>query len=116
MIASRTFSTEDGPLTLHILPGTGATPSFEYRFIEVSGEVRASMVTFGADSVQALLFCLTAAGDYLAKFVPSASFADLGITGLLTTDLSENSEWHARRGVNPGVTNEPPGAGSRIAT
>ncbi|PDQ34950.1 MAG: hypothetical protein B5766_08635 [Candidatus Lumbricidophila eiseniae] len=96
VVASREFSTNSGDLTLRILASTEDSPSFEYQFLDQNGEVTESLETYGADSLQALLFCITAAGDYLQRFVPTASFADLGVTALLTTDLSASGEWRAQ--------------------
>lgn len=96
LVAVREFSTDEGPLTLHILAGSDGSPSFEYRFVDGSGELRESLVTYGADSVQALLFCITAAGDHLRRYVPTASFADLSVTAMLVTDLSAVGQWRAQ--------------------
>lgn len=96
VIASREFTTNDGPLTLEILASADGSPSFGYQFLNQNGEMTESLETYGVDSLQALLFCITAAGDYLQRFVPSASFADLGATALLTTDLSVSGEWRAQ--------------------
>ncbi|MFE7846560.1 hypothetical protein ACFUTX_15350 [Microbacterium sp. NPDC057407] len=70
IVARRDFTTDDGILTLQILTGAGEPPSFEYQFLNEDGTVAAELETFGADSLQALLFCMTAAGDYLDHFVP----------------------------------------------
>jgi hypothetical protein len=96
VVARRTFTTDSGVLTLEILRGDDDAPAFAYRFFGEDGGIVETLTTFGVDDLQALLFCVTAAGDYLRRFVPSASFADLGVTGLLTTDLSAPSEWRAQ--------------------
>lgn len=96
VVASREFTTDGGPLTLNILASADGSPSFGYQFLDQNGDMTESLETYGADSLQALLFCITAAGDYLQRFVPSASFADLGETALLTTDLSVSGEWRAQ--------------------
>lgn len=96
LVALREFTTDKGPLTLKILAAPDGSPSFEYHFIDERGEVCESLVTYGVDSIQALLFCLTAAGDYLRRYVPTASFADMGVTALLVTDLSAVGEWRAQ--------------------
>lgn len=95
IVASRTFQTDHGDLTLHILSGGNGSTSFTYQFLNEDGEITASPDVYGADSLQALLFCITSAGDYLQRFVPTASFADLGVTALLTTDLDAVGEWRA---------------------
>ncbi|ONI64244.1 hypothetical protein ALI44B_06755 [Leifsonia sp. ALI-44-B] len=96
VVARREFATDSGALTLEILRGDDDAPAFAYRFTGEDGGIVETLTTFGLDDVQALLFCVTAAGDYLRRFVPSASFADLGVTGLLTTDLSASTEWRAQ--------------------
>ncbi|GGM35231.1 hypothetical protein [Microbacterium saperdae] len=96
IVASRLFQTDDGDLTLQILAGGDGSTSFGYQFLNESGEVTESLDTYGADSLQALLFCITAAGDYLQRYVPSASFAELGVTAMLTTDLGAVGEWRAQ--------------------
>jgi hypothetical protein len=96
IVARREFATNDGALTLEIIQGVDDAPAFEYRFTGEDGVVVETLTAFGVDELQALLFCITAAGDYLRRYVPSASFADLGVTGLLTTDLTTSSEWRAQ--------------------
>lgn len=96
VVASREFASDSGVLTLRILASADGAPSFAYQLLDHTGEVMESLETYGVDSLQALLFCITAAGDYLQRFVPTASFADLGVTGLLTTDLSVVDEWKAQ--------------------
>lgn len=99
VVASREFTTDSGVLTLRILASTDGSPSFAHQFLDQTGEVTEPLETSGVDSLQALLFCITAAGDYLQQFVPTASFADLGVTALLTTDLSVSDEWRAQVSV-----------------
>ena len=95
--ASRTYDTGSGPLTVEF-----STPqevdgliSCAYRFRDSAGQHREETTFFGVDSVQALIFCLTGAGDYLQRFEPTASFAGLPFTGLLATDLTADSMWSA---------------------
>lgn len=95
VVASREFATDSGPLTLNILTSADGSPSFRYEFRNEEGETIESLETYGVDSIQALLFCITAAGDYLQRYVPSASFSELGVTALLRTDLSASGEWKA---------------------
>jgi hypothetical protein len=96
VVARREFRTEDGDLTLQILKGLDSSTSFSYEFLDKNGEVTASLESYGVDSLQALLFCITAAGDYLARYAPTASFADLGVTAVLTTDLTTTDVWRAQ--------------------
>lgn len=96
VVATREFTSDSGMLTLRILASADGSPSFGYQFLDHTGEVIESLETSGVDSLQALLFCITAAGDYLRQFVPTASFVDLGGTGLLTTDLSVVDQWKAQ--------------------
>ncbi|MFV0372507.1 hypothetical protein [Microbacterium sp.] len=95
IVASRVFQTDSGDLTLQILGGGGDSASFGYQFLDENRAATASLDVHGADSLQALLFCITAAGDYLQRYVPTASFADLGVSALLTTDLEAVGEWRA---------------------
>lgn len=95
IVASRVFSTDSGGLTLNILASTDGSPAFTYEFLDQNGELEESLETFGVDTLQALLFCITAAGDYLKRYEPTASFAELGVTAMLTTDLSASNEWRA---------------------
>lgn len=103
VIASREFTTDVGGLTLKILASADGSPSCGYQFLDDTGQVTESLEVYGVDSLQALLFCVTAAGDYLQRFVPTASFADLGVTALLTTDLSVSDEWRAHVSM-PAIT------------
>jgi hypothetical protein len=104
-IARREFETEDGVVTLSIVTEEGEAPTMSYRFSRDSGEVFETLTVYGADSVQALLFCLTAAGDYLHAHIPSASFAQTGSPGLPITDLTARGEWLAHISM---PTGEPP--------
>ena len=67
-------------MTLEISASTHSAPSATYAFTRSDGSELARVTTFGVDTVQALMFCLTAAGDYLKRYVPSASFAETGVT------------------------------------
>lgn len=104
-IARREFETEDGVVMLSIVAEEGGAPAMSYRFSRESGEVFETLTVYGADSVQALLFCLTAAGDYLRARIPSASFARTGSAGLPITDVAAWGEWLARISMPAG---EPP--------
>ncbi|MCP3427100.1 hypothetical protein NBM05_14040 [Rothia sp. AR01] len=95
VIAARVFETGSGPLTLHILPTPDETPSMTYRFLDAAGDVVESLTTYGVDTVQALLFCLAAAGDRLRVLDPEASFAQTGVAGLPITELGDPVVWRA---------------------
>lgn len=98
LIARRDLATSDGDISVEIrMPKNETTDmiSYEYRVLGPTDNLIESAIFFGADSVQALLFCLTAVGDYLHRFEPSASFADLGISGFPRTVLGETGQWVA---------------------
>lgn len=109
IVATRIFETDTGGLTLHISDTSADIPAFRYDFLDETGTVTDSMEVYGEDSVQALLFAVTAAGDYLQRFVPSASFLGLGVHGLLTTDLSAVDEWRADVVLPAGEVDLPTG-------
>jgi hypothetical protein len=108
-IARREFETEDGVVMLSIVTEESEAPAMTYRFSRESGEVFETLTVYGADSTQALLFCLTAAGDYLRARIPSASFARTGSTGLPVTDLTARGEWLARISMPEGEPTSPDG-------
>lgn len=95
VIAARVFETGSGPLTLHILSAPDETPSMTYRFLDAAGDVVESLTTYGVDTVQALLFCLTAAGDRLRAHAPEASFSQTGTAGLPITEFVDPAVWRA---------------------
>ncbi|MBF4459384.1 hypothetical protein [Pseudoclavibacter sp. VKM Ac-2867] len=96
VVATREFETDAGILRLEVIPKGGDAPAFKYRILNSNGDEIESLEVYGADSVQALLFCLTAAGDYLQRYVPSASFFETGVSGLPITDIGAVGEWRAR--------------------
>ena len=97
VLARREFTSDEGDFVLEFRAGAGPGPSCEFEMRDAAtGLLLETGTTYGVDSLQALLFCITAAGDYLRSFVPSAGFADLGVTGLLTTDLSDLGRWCAQ--------------------
>lgn len=109
IVATRIFETDTGGLTLHISDSSADFSAFRYDFFDETGAVTHSMEVYGEDSVQALLFAVTAAGDYPQRFVPSASFLGLGVHGLLTTDLSAVDEWRAQVVLPAGEVDLPAG-------
>ncbi|MCT1922013.1 hypothetical protein M3C63_09100 [Brevibacterium luteolum] len=108
IVATRIVETATGGLTLHFSDTTADIPTCRYDLIDETGVVTDSMEVYGEDSVQALLFAITAAGDYLQRFVPSASFVGLGTHGLLTTDLSAADQWRAHVVLPAGEVDLPP--------
>jgi len=107
--ATRIVETATGCLTLDISDSSADFSAFGYDFLDETGMVTGSMEVYGEDSVQALLFAVTAAGDYPQRFVPSASFLGLGVHGLLTTDLSAVDEWRAQVVLPAGEVDLPAG-------
>ena len=105
--ATRIVETATGGLTLDISDSSADFSAFGYDFLDETGMVTGSMEVYGEDSVQALLFAVTAAGDYPQRFVPSASFLGLGVHGLLTTDLSAVDEWRAQVVLSAGELDLP---------
>ena len=95
VVATRMLDTPSGTVTVVILRHRSEAPAFEYRLVDAEGRVAASTVTYGVDSMQALLFCLAAAGDHLRAAYPDADFAELGTTSLLVTDLGRDDVWRA---------------------
>lgn len=91
----REFSTETGRITLGISVSRRPTPSATYVFADSEGTELARLTTYGVDTVQALMFCLTAAGDYVKNYVPSASFAETGVSGLPATVFDSTTSWKA---------------------
>ncbi|WOF21469.1 hypothetical protein N8K70_08645 [Microbacterium betulae] len=93
---SRSLESSDfGTIELRITREDDEVPAFAYTIQNTDGRVDESFTAYGEDDVQALLFCLTAAGDYFARFVPDASFVELGITGLPVTATRAEGEWRA---------------------
>lgn len=95
VVVAREFETDAGVLRLDVIAIVGDVPGFRYRILNGDGDEVESLDVYGADTVQALLFCLTAAGDYLQRYVPSASFFETGVSGLPITDVSAVGEWRA---------------------
>ena len=96
LVASRVLSTADGDITVVVQRPSSPEidlSAFEYVITNASCSTVASASFYGVDDVQALLFCLTAVGDYLTRFVPTASFAGLDVTGFPATDLSAKDAW-----------------------
>ncbi|MFE6736069.1 hypothetical protein [Microbacterium sp. NPDC057650] len=67
---------------------------FEYHLLDSSGQLMTSTALHGADEIQALTFCLAAAGDYIAKFIPSARWGAFDNAKLFVT-VPDTSPWRA---------------------
>lgn len=86
LIATRRLDTDSGVLTVEFWSTSESNPfAFEYRLIAEDGGLVDSMRFYGEDQVQALLFCLAGAGDYLDRFVSSANWLESGSHALLHT-------------------------------
>ncbi|WP_067245330.1 hypothetical protein [Microbacterium resistens] len=76
-IARRGLETDDGSLAVEFwFVDDDFEASAAYRLVRADGTVLQEMTFHGVDDVQALLFALAGAGDYLHRFVPSASWID----------------------------------------
>lgn len=68
IIASRIFDTPNGHLKLDFSAVTGSIPAFKFELHDATDKTLESFTAYGQDSVQALLQCLTTAGDTMQKF------------------------------------------------
>lgn len=94
VVAERVLETPDGDLKIEIQAAhTPDVASFTYEISTASGNCE-SQTIYGADTMQALLLCLAASGDYIRRFHPEASFLGLDSSGLLQTDIDVEGEWH----------------------
>lgn len=94
-VAERIFETGDGDLKLEIKAAhTPDVASFTYVISTASGNCETQTI-YGADTMQALLLCLAASGDYIRRFHPEASFLGLEGSGLLQTNVNVEGEWRA---------------------
>lgn len=95
VVAERIFETSDGDLKLEIKAAhTPDVASFIYEISTASGNCETQTI-YGADTMQALLLCLAASGDYIRRFHPEASFLGLESSGLLQTNIDVEGEWRA---------------------
>lgn len=98
LVCQRTLMTNSGNWIVYISKSedlNSSGESFTYHINDAEGKLVSSAMLHGEDSVQAILFCLTAAGDYISRFAPEASFAGLGAACLPVTDLEAKKEWRA---------------------
>lgn len=95
-VTQRMFETSEGTLTLTISRQEDSDPpAYAYEITTQSGSEPHSQIIYGADDMQALLLCLAAAGDYVKRFHPDASFLGIPGAGLLETSLDVSGEWRA---------------------
>lgn len=95
VFVERIFETPDGELKLVVQAAhTPDVASFVYEIFTVDG-ICQSQAIYGADTMQALLLCLAASGDYIRRFHPRASFLGLDGSGLLQTNFDVEGEWRA---------------------
>ena len=97
----REFATGAGRITLDISVSRRPTPSATYVFADSERAELARLTTYGVDTMQALIFCLTAAGDYVKEYLPSASFAETGVSGLPVTVFDSATSWKAEMSLPP---------------
>lgn len=95
IIASRNFNTSDGTLTLNITSAESEIPAFKFFLQNSRGETLEEFTAYGQDSIQALLHCLTAAGDTLQKFYPAAAWAENLPHCLPVSDITTDNVFRA---------------------
>lgn len=88
LIAQRTLSHKNESVTLSVFLTSENDPAaFKYE-LRVPGQPVIESTFYGEDTVQALLFCLTGAGDTLARRFPEFTWLGRGGSGILTSDSS----------------------------